>query len=246
MHDTIYIMQPTQKTWVYILIDPRDNNPKYVGKSVRPSTRFSEHITKCLKENTKKGNWIKKLTKIGLKPIMQLIHETTENDVAIWEEHYIKHYTDLGFELLNYDDKGIGTTKVRTKETIDNMKTKNTKSVYQYDLNGVLIQQHKSLREAERQTGINHGNVSKCCSGKFKHTGGFIFSYIPINDIQQLKNPNAQKKKVLEIDIDGNIIAEYVSIAEAAKITGVDASNISRVCSGIKKCVKSRYFKFKE
>jgi hypothetical protein len=113
-------------------------------------------------------------------------------------------------------------------------------------VNGNLIKEHKSLRDAERETGINHGNISKCCSGKFKHTGGFIFSYEPNNSIQPLKNPNAQKKKILELDVDGNVIAEYISIAEAAKITGVDASNVSRVCSGVRKHVKNKLFKFKE
>ena len=37
-----------------------------------------------------------------------------------------------------------------------------------------------------------------------------------------------------------------VSIAQAAKITGVDASNISRVCNGTRKHVKNKIFKFKE
>jgi hypothetical protein len=75
---------------------------------------------------------------------------------------------------------------------------------------------------------------------------GFVFTYEQTQDIQPLKNPNAQKKKVVETDINGNELVEYASIADAAKNTNIDASNISRVCSGIRKSVKSRYFKFKE
>jgi len=239
-------MEQTQKAWIYALIDPRNSEVKYIGKSINPNMRFKEHISKCNKERTKKSNWIKKLISLNTQPNMVLLKEVDDKDVPYWEEYYIKHYKSNGANLLNYDDKGIGTAKFRTKETIENMKNKTSKIVYQYDLNGNLIKIHKSSRDAERETGINHGNISKCCSGKFKHTGGFIFSYTPNNNIKPLKNPNAQKKKVLEIDVDGNVLAEYTSIAQAAKITGVDASNISRVCSGVFKSSKNKIFKFKE
>jgi len=238
-------MNEETKTWIYALLDPIDNLPKYIGKSINPKKRYKEHIAKCNTENTKKGNWIKGLKKQGLFPVMQILKETTEANVEFWEEHYIDFYTKNGFSLKNYDSKGIGTAKVRTKETVESIKTKMSKQVYQYDLTGNLIKIHKSFRDAERETGINHGNISKCCSGEFKHTGGFIFTLEQKSDIQVIKNPNAQKKKVLQIDLDGNIIAEYISIAHASKSTNIDASNISRVCSGFKKSVKGKYFRFK-
>jgi hypothetical protein len=239
-------MEQTQTAWVYALIDPRDNQVKYIGKSINPKARLREHILKCNKERTKKGNWVKKLLSLSLEPQMKLLKEAQHTEIPYWEEHYIKHYKFDGITLLNYDDKGIGTAKVRTKETIESMKEKTSRKVYQYDLNGNLLKEYKSLRDAERETGINHGNISKCCSGKLKHSSAFIFSYEPNNSIEPLKNPNAQKKKILQIDVDGNVIAEYISIAEAAKANSVDASNVSRVCSGVIKHVKNKLFKFKE
>lgn len=239
-------MEHKRKEWVYALIDPRTEQIRYIGKSIQPNKRLKEHISKCNTENTKKSKWIKKLISLGLEPNMKLIKETNANEVAYWEEFYIRHYKDTGSDLLNYDDKGIGTAKTRTKDTMESMKKKLSKSVYQYDLNGNLVDIHISFREAERKTGINHGNISKCCNGVFKHTGGFIFRLDDKQTIEPLQNPNAVKKKVVEIDLDGNIIAEYTSIADAALKTNNDASNVSRVCSGERPNAKGHIFKYKE
>ena len=52
-----------------------------------------------------------------------------------------------------------------------------SKAVVQYDLQGNLIAEFEGLRDAERQTGISHENISSCCRGKTKTTHGYIFSY---------------------------------------------------------------------
>ena len=40
-------------------------------------------------------------------------------------------------------------------------------------LNGVIIAIYSNIREAERQTGISNGSISKVCLGKAKTAGGF-------------------------------------------------------------------------
>ena len=234
------------KKWVYVLKDPRDNSNKYVGMSKDPFKRLKGHISQCKFENTKKSAWVRKLKSLGLKPILIILKEVTSETVGYWEEYFIKKLLSEGDNLLNYDDKGIGTVKFRTKETIDSIKDKLSIEINQYNLNGELINTFKSLREAERETGINHGNISKCCNGIFKHTGGFIFRKKMDNNIViNISNPNAIKKQVIEIDIEGNELNTYTSISEAAKINNIDASNISRVCNGKSKKTNNRYFKFK-
>ena len=51
------------------------------------------------------------------------------------------------------------------------------KKVGQYDLENNLIQEFESLREASRQLNINCGSISKCCLGKNKSAGGYIWKY---------------------------------------------------------------------
>lgn len=49
------------------------------------------------------------------------------------------------------------------------------KQVIQYTLEGQFVAEYPSIREAERQTGIKHQNISKCCYGDVKSAGGFIW-----------------------------------------------------------------------
>jgi hypothetical protein len=233
------------KIWIYALKDPRDNSFKYVGMTKNPTKRLYDHIHEK-KGKTKKINWIKKLIKLNLLPLMIILDETNNVEVEKMETYYIKKLIDEGNELLNYDENGIGTAKKINKETINTLRKKNIKKVIRYNLNGKKIDEFISLREAERITGINHGNISKCCTGKYKHSGGFIFKFENDECNYKIINPNAIKKKVIEVDINGNLINEYNSITEASKKTNIDQSNISKICNGKLKKSNNKYFKFKE
>ena len=52
-----------------------------------------------------------------------------------------------------------------------------SKSVLQFSKSGELIAEYPSEMEACRQTGCNHSNIYKCCKGKYKSCGGFIWKY---------------------------------------------------------------------
>ena len=61
-----------------------------------------------------------------------------------------------------------------------------SKPVYQYTKDGSLVRSYPSLREAERKTGYNKGNIVKCCNGKYKQAYGYLWSYEPINKAYNL------------------------------------------------------------
>lgn len=63
------------------------------------------------------------------------------------------------------------------------------KPVKQYTLDMEFIAEYPSAAEAERQTGIKHSSISKCCRGydinyytknkcNYKQTGGYIWRYV--------------------------------------------------------------------
>ena len=55
---------------------------------------------------------------------------------------------------------------------------RSSKTVYQYTLEGELISIYPSASEAARQVqGVYSTNISHCCNGKLKSTGGFIWSH---------------------------------------------------------------------
>lgn len=53
----------------------------------------------------------------------------------------------------------------------------NIKPVSQYDLNNNFIATYPSCREAGRQLNLDSSSITKCCKGKIKTTGHFIFHY---------------------------------------------------------------------
>lgn len=55
-----------------------------------------------------------------------------------------------------------------------------SKIVFQYSLNGDLLEVWPSTKEAERKCGFDSAHISKCCIGKYKTHKGYIWSYKPM------------------------------------------------------------------
>ena len=51
------------------------------------------------------------------------------------------------------------------------------KPVEQRTKDGRLLTTWPSLMEAWRQTGIDYANISNCCNGKLRSTGGYVWRY---------------------------------------------------------------------
>ena len=56
-------------------------------------------------------------------------------------------------------------------------KQKLSKKILQYTKSGEFIKEWSSMREVERVLGIAHSGVCKCCKGKIKFSGGYIWKY---------------------------------------------------------------------
>ncbi len=56
-----------------------------------------------------------------------------------------------------------------------NMIYSHGKPILQFDLDGNLIKKWESLMDVNREIGINVGNISSCCKGRYKSAGGFIW-----------------------------------------------------------------------
>ena len=62
------------------------------------------------------------------------------------------------------------------KKGIESAKKK-SKPVIQYGLDFVEIQRFDSTKQAARETGVGSGNISKCCNGRTKTAGGYIWTF---------------------------------------------------------------------
>ena len=91
--------------------------------------------------------------------------------------------------------KGLATVnhkdEVKTNNTVSNLEWMSRednvaysqphrakRSVQMFDKStGELLATFPSINEAERVTGINKGNISSCCLGKYKSAGGYIWGF---------------------------------------------------------------------
>lgn len=71
-----------------------------------------------------------------------------------------------------------GTVRERmSKHTQNNAKRR---KVSQFTLSGDFVKTYKSLREAQKMTGICYQSIGQCCLGnkKYSHAGGFVWKYV--------------------------------------------------------------------
>lgn len=234
----------TEIAYIYALIDPIDNEVRYIGKTVSPKSRLSGHITECKKLTSThyRAKWIRSLLNKDLKPIIKFLKICPLSEFSKYEIEFIQLYKNN--KLTNSDETGQGNVG-RRQEILDKQSEKTGRVVYQYDLNGNFIKEYKSVRTAANELNLSHSNISRSCNGIYKHTGGYIFNYNKFKKTDKLDKPNAVKKIVIEVDCNNLEINRWDSIMECSRDICIDSSNISRVCNGIKKSVKNRFFKFK-
>jgi len=63
----------------------------------------------------------------------------------------------------------------RSAEICEKMRKLKLKSVEQFTIEGKYLKTFESIKIAQKETGCN--DVSKCCRGKYKQSGGFIWKY---------------------------------------------------------------------
>ena len=141
-----------------------------------------------------------------------------------WEKYYIKKYRDLGYQLENKNEGGGGIEFVsqETRNKISNHPTRG-----------------KQISKANKGKAMAHKGkpFSEEHKAKIKATRGFL---------KNRKN-TWQPKAVLQYDLEGNLVKEFVSQREAQYIMGKPKSDgVGAVCRGEQKTAYGYKWKFKK
>jgi hypothetical protein len=204
---------------IYTLTDPIDNQVKYVGRTQNElKIRLGGHMNPKAK-HTDKAKWIYNLRKQNLKPIIESIEEfEMEKNQENWniahsiETYWIEQFGQWGFKLLNHIDKGSGYIgKCWYQSQFDKM----NKQVFQYDLEGNLINKYSSLTIASMKTGLSYKGIQECSKGLRLTGNGYIWSLKEIDDFKKPVRKNA--KTLYKYDLEGNFIKIYVGNEDLIK-----------------------------
>lgn len=186
----------------------------------------------------------------------------TQDELNQLEQHYIKKYNSTDRNIgYNISCGGDGHLKVSDEEILKaynkygslasaaralNMSRSGLDkrfkalgiisrnlTIYQYDLEGNLIQIYDSFSDAKRKTLLNLPyNVPKS-----HFSCGYMWVYeAENNNIEQLiseyKSNNRYVKEVQQYDLNGNFICSFKSAAEASRKLGINVSSIKGVING--------------
>jgi group I intron endonuclease len=140
----------------------------------------------------------------------QIDTASTNDELAQKEIKYIEEYDSINSGYNS--DKGGGFKK----------------TIYKYNLNGSLNSTFEDLTTASATIGVRKQDISRTCWSINNILGGFLWSYDYLE--QFIPQPDGRKKEVLQYNLNGNILASYVSASEASRKTGISKACITRCC----------------
>lgn len=112
-------------TFIYGLLDPRNNELRYIGKTDNPKARLGKHIREAKKSTVlHRHAWIRSLLNIGLLPKLVLLMQVSDYNWQYVERLLIISLRDSGYSLTNMADGGIGGVTGRGQKRSDEFKAR--------------------------------------------------------------------------------------------------------------------------
>ena len=172
-------------------------------------------------------------------------------------DHIQKAYNDSGScfheSIAAYGDGAFEWTQIDTATNLDELAEKEkiyilkydsfrqgynsdsgggfSKTVYQYDIHtGELVNSFDNLESAASAVNAVITTISNACLNYTKTAKGYYWSYSKVD--QYNGDFDKRKKTVKQISLDGSLINEFQSVAEASRMTGISKTCISRCCRG--------------
>lgn len=211
---------------IYGLVDPRDGNLRYIGKSCQGINRAREHYYPSYLDVDRSycGNWIRELKKVGLTFTWVIIQEFSDSEILSQaERHWISYFRTMGHRLTNLTLGGEGTLGFSP-----NLETRNKISL-------ALKGRSKSKSHCSAISKAKRGKKLQAHSEEWNKK---------ISDSHRKSIKAKEKHKRQQRSIVDQFGTVYPSIKEAAQQLKVKPPNISAVLNGTRKSIKGRRFSY--
>lgn len=148
----------------------------------------------------------------------------------------IKHTKGFQWKYCNSDNiiRDISTKKITIAK----------RKVYQYNLQGNLINIYNTLKEAAEQTNISKSLICNVCNFKSNTAGNYVWRYE--GSVFEDHKTITKNRAVEQYDKQMNLLNIFSSITQAAKETNSNIGNIQAVCAGKRKTANGYIWKYKE
>lgn len=183
----------------------------YIGATTKSlEERKADHLQKA---NKKVGSYFQEaIGTYGPEAFTweQIDTASSNDELASKEIRYIVEYNALenGFN----SDKGGGIKK----------------TVYKYNLDGSLHSTFENLTIASETISVRKQDVSRACWSVNNKLGGYLWSYEYVEPF--IPREDNRRKVVVQSLLDGTVVSQFLSVAEASRETGVSKTCISRCC----------------
>ena len=138
------------------------------------------------------------------------------------------------------------TSKFASQVGADNPFSRNVKM---FSIGGEYIRTFDTLEEAAKFVGIGAQGIGKACRGERKTAGGYRWKYDGVAKMKiepkNRKEPQ-NKRPVIQLTAQGEFIAEYTSVQDAASSLGIITCNIVHAARGDLKTYKGYKWRYKE
>ena len=233
-----------------ISADRYDRFNRHVGGEVKPQLAGQGYPFVCLYKGGKgKQRYVHRLVAQAFIPnpenkreVDHIDNDKTNNVVTNlrWVTHKENQNNAITRAKMLED-----TSKYVSQKGADNPFSR---KVRMYSLEGELLRTFDCLQDAARFAGVTDANIGKVCRGDRFSSGGYIWAYegdakMKIKSAQRIPT---NKRAIQQFTPEGDFVAEYGSVQEAAEALGICAPNIIHCAKGDAKTYKGYKWRYKK
>jgi hypothetical protein len=218
----------------------------YIGQTINLITRKQSYkgLNVGIKKQYKVYNSLKKYG--WENHTFEVIEECNKELLNEREIYWINHYNSWHF---NNPIKGMNISSggKQASKGLFGKDNKKSKKIYQYDLEGNFIKEWISATEFAKNNNCNQSCISTALN---KNTCAYNYKWFSKYQGEKIERHipkiNALTRKIIQLDINGNITNYFDSINDAARYNNIYASTIFNYLKGNVKVIKKYNFKYND
>jgi group I intron endonuclease len=256
----------TKETYIYKISDEL-GNVRYIGKSNNPRRRLYQHIND--KSNLHKFNWLNSIIKRGSKPIIEVIEKVSIDSWKEREIYWISKFKEDGIDLINMTIGGDGAEGMIHSEESKKKMSNSKKGLKLSEEHRKNISEAVKLKSQETPNYNRSGNNLKQPIDRDLLYQLYITENQSIPEIAEKLDCSEKKvfdnlqdygikkdkriwkkqcasnptKVVLQYDLSGNLIKEWLSAVSVYKKLKIKPE---RCCQGRMKTSKGFIWRYKD